>query len=119
MIKFKTGLALATLGFAAMAIGNAPANAATMTLEPLQSIASQAAKTDSKAENVSHRHRRNWRAICAKRWGRYNHRYRACLRRHNVGIRRHHGRKWRVICGKRWGYNNPRYRFCVRRNSRR
>ena len=43
MIKIKTGLALAALGLSTLALGHTAATAAPVTLEPVQSIASQAA----------------------------------------------------------------------------
>ena len=116
MINVKTGFALAALGFAALAGSNNSAQAAQITLEPLQSIASLAAKADSKVEKVTFRHHRKWRRICAKRWGRHNFRYRRCLRRHDVSVRFNPVRKWRRICGQRWGYNTWRFRRCVARH---
>lgn len=116
MINIKTGFALAALGFAALAGGNNSAQAAQITLEPLQSIASQAAKADSKVEKVTFRHHRKWRRICARRWGKWNWRYRRCLRRHNVRGHYNPRRKWRRICARRWGHGNWRYRRCLRRN---
>ena len=120
MINIKTTFALATLGFAALAGGNNSAQAAQITLEPLQSIASQVAKADSKVEKVSYRHRRKWRRICARRWGRYGHRYRRCLRRHDVRVRFNQRKKWRRICARRWGRHGYRsrrnYRRCMARH---
>lgn len=118
MINIKTGLALAALGFATLTGGNNTAQAAQITLEPLQSIASQAAKADSKVEKIKYRYNRKWRRKCARRWGKWNWRYRRCLRRHDVRDRYRPYRKWRRICARRWGRHSRRYYRCMARHSR-
>ncbi|MBX2805882.1 MAG: hypothetical protein KTR19_07915 [Hyphomicrobiales bacterium] len=115
MMNIKTGFALAALGFAAIAGGNSSVQAAALTLEPIQSIATQTAKAASNLEKVHYRHGRKWRRICARRWGRGNRRFRRCLRRHDVGVY-YPGRKVRRICGKRWGWGTRRFRRCIRRH---
>ena len=104
MQTIKMTFAIAAVGFAVLAGGHAPAEAAPLSAAPLASMSRQLADQPSggalqKAHYRKgfcwqhphnwrcrharpHRHCRNWRWRCADRWGWHTPRYRQCLRRH-------------------------------------
>ena len=90
MQTIKMIFAIAAVGFAVLAGGRAPAEAALLSAAPLASMSRQLADQPSggAVQKVHYRkgfcwrHPHNWRWHCADRWGWHTPRYRQCLRRH-------------------------------------
>ena len=103
MQTIKMTFAIAALGFAVLAGGRAPAEAAPLSAVLLASMSLLADQPSGGAVQNVHfrkgfcrRHPHNWRCRPAR-----PHRY--C-------------RDWRSRCADRWGWHTPRYRQCLRRH---
>ncbi len=107
---------LAISVMALIAGGNTPAQAATISLDPLFSLGIQVGAENENLQSVGYRHCRRWRNRCAERWGTGTGGYYRCLRRQGCSQRRYYRscRAARHECASRWGWNNRGYYRCLR-----